>query len=302
MEKKFHAAVGKVKSSHPLINEVYHLIFVVAGGVLAALGLEAFLIPHGFLDGGLTGISIILSKFINIPVGVFIAALNLPFIALTWWKLGRRSAFRTTVGVATLAVFAVLLHHMDPWTDNYVLALFYGGALLGFGVGIALRNGGALDGTEALATMISNKSRYSVDQLILGINVVVFVVAGFVMDWQSAMSSALLFYIVVSTLIDKIVNGTHDFKNAVISTVHPDEVAAAALAVTKRHVLVDRKKIWHHDDREDDCVYQLRLVITRLEASELSEKVIEVDKDAVIVFNEISSLRGGVYEDLNSSH
>lgn len=303
MGNTIHKAANKIKSSHPLITEIYHLAFVILGGVLAAIGLEAFLIPHGFLDGGLTGISIILTQFLpQIPVGVFIAVLNLPFIALTWWKLGRRSAFRTTIGVATLAIFAVLWHHIDPWTDNYVLALFYGGALLGFGVGIALRNGGALDGTEALATMISNKSKYSVDQLILVINVGVFLIAGFVMNWQAAMSSALLFYIVVSTLIDKIVNGANEFKMATISTTIPDVVAEEAVKTTKRHVVIDQKKFWKHGEGFVGDVHQLRLVVTRLEAAELTERVIEADPDAVVMFSPITSLRGGVFEDLNSSH
>lgn len=302
MAQAVHTKVANFKNSHPLISELYHLIFVVAGGMLAALGLEAFLIPSGFLDGGLTGISIILSKFIDIPVGVFIAALNLPFIALTWWKLGRRSAFRTTVGVATLAICAILWHHMDPWTDNYVLALFYGGGLLGFGVGIALRNGGALDGTEALATIISNRSSYSVDQLILAINVCIFVVAGFVMDWQSAMSSALMFYIVVSTLIDKIVNGANEFKSAVVSTMNPEAVAETITNITKRHVVIDPKKFWKHGEGFTGTVHQLRFILTRLEASELTERIIETDPDAVVVFSDVSALRGGVYEDLQKSH
>ena len=99
MEKTVHRTMSKLQGHHPILRELYHIALVVGGGLLAALGLEAFLIPHGFLDGGLTGISIILSKFIDIPVGVFIAVLNLPFIALTWWKLGRRSALRTTLGV-----------------------------------------------------------------------------------------------------------------------------------------------------------------------------------------------------------
>lgn len=302
MPKTVHGKVVKLKNSHPLLSELYHLAFVMGGGVLAALGLEAFLIPSGFLDGGLTGISIILSKFIDIPVGVFIAVLNLPFIALTWWKLGRRSAFRTTMGVATLATCAVLWHHMEPWTDNYVLALFYGGGLLGFGVGIALRNGGALDGTEALATIISNRSAYSVDQLILAINVGVFLVAGFVMDWQAAMSSALVFYIVVSTLIDKIVNGANEFKSAVVSTMMPEEVAETIVGITKRHVAIDQKKYWKHGEGFAGTAHQLRFILTRLEASELTERIIETDPEAVVVFSDVSSLRGGVYEDLQKSH
>lgn len=303
MAQTVHQTVDRIKTSHPIISELYHILFVVGGGVLAALGLEVFLIPHGFLDGGLTGVSIILSKFLpTIPVGVFIAVLNLPFIALTWWKLGRRSALRTTLGVATLAFFAVLWHHMDPWTDNYVLALFYGGALLGFGVGIALRNGGALDGTEALATIISNRSAYSVDQLILGINLCVFIAAGFVMDWQAAMSSALLFYIVVSTLIDKLVNGANEFKSAVVSTEKPEEVADTILSITKRHVTIDPKKYWKHGEGFVGTVHQLRFILTRLEASELTERIVETDPEAVIVFSDVSSLRGGVYEDLQKSH
>lgn len=290
----------QTRKKHPLLNEIYHTSLVIIGGILVALGLEAFLIPGGFLDGGITGISIILAKFINIPMGVFLAILNFPFIILAWRKLGRKSAIRTTIGVATLAVTTIFLHHMEPWTENYVLALFYGGTLVGFGIGIALRNGGALDGTETLATIISNKSPYSVDQLILAINIIIFTVAGFIMGWEAAMSSALLFYIVVSTIIDKIVNGSQDMKTATIITENPEKIAELVSNLTHRNITKSEHKGYKSGEGFTKNITHLRVAVTRLEEAELTEHVIESDPEAIILFNDISSLRGGAYENQNS--
>ena len=191
--------------NHPILSEIYKIGMVVLGGLLVAFGLEAFLIPHGFLDGGVTGVSIILSNLSGLPMGLFLAILNLPFILLAWWKIGRRSAVRTSIGIATLSLSTIAMHHMDSLTDEFFVALLLGGSLLGLGVGLALRQGGALDGTEALASIISNKSPLAVDQIILLVNVAIFTVAGFVVGIESALASAVLFFFAVSPMIKRVV-------------------------------------------------------------------------------------------------
>lgn len=280
---------------HPVILEAYRFISIILGGVIVALGLEAFLIPNGFIDGGVTGISIILSKLIPIPVGIFIAALNVPFVIVAWAKLGSRAALKTAVGVASLAISAILLHHMDPWTDNFLLALGYGGLLLGLGIGIALRQGGALDGTESLAAIISSQSRFSIDQLILGVNVVIFTAAAFLLEPQQAMASALLFYVVVTPIIKKIVDGSSTMKQARVITDNREDIAAVISEVTHRRITASTRRVYE-EGKFDEEITEITFAVSRMEEVQVTEAIREVDPDAIISFVEISTLRGGAYE------
>jgi uncharacterized membrane-anchored protein YitT (DUF2179 family) len=297
---KTKIAKAKHQAKHPVLMELYRYLSIIIGGVLVALGLEAFLIPNGFIDGGVTGISIILSTFIPIPVGIFIAILNVPFVIVAWAKLGSRAALKTAVGVASLATSAILLHHMDPWTDNFILALGYGGLLLGLGIGLALRQGGALDGTESLASIISSNSRFSIDQLILAVNVLIFTVAGLLLEPQQAMASALLFYVVVTPIIKKVVDGGSTMKQVRIITENREDIALAISAVTHRRVTVANRRVYDEGSFDEE-ISEITFAVSRLEEAQVTEAVREVDPDAIISFIEISTLRGGVYES-DSAH
>lgn len=289
-----------VKATHharkyPIVIEVYRLASIIIGGILVAVGLEAFLIPNGFIDGGVTGISIILSTILPIPTGIFIAVLNVPFVIVAWVKLGSTAAFRTAIGVTSLAVSAILLHHMDPWTDNFILALGYGGLLLGVGVGIALRQGGALDGTESLAAIVSSSSRWSVDQLILAVNILIFGLSAFLLGSQQAMASALLFYVVVTPIIKKIVDGSSTMKLARILTTNHKDIAAVISGVTHRRITASTRSVYE-EGRFDEEITEIIFTVSRMEELQVTEAIREIDEEAIISFTEISTLRGGAYE------
>ena len=293
---------AKKTKKHPVMLETYKIASVMIGGLLVAFGLEAFLIPNGFLDGGVTGISIILAKFIDIPMGVFLGLLNIPFVILAWWKIGRKSAIRTAIGIATLSFGTIFMHHMEPLTTEFFIALLLGGSLLGFGIGIALRQGGALDGTEALASIISNKSPFAVNQLILFMNVGIFTGAAFVVGIESALASAVLFFFAVSPMIKRVVDGNSEIKSVRVITNNPQEVAESIEKVVKRRISVDKRFLFDKDKGFDEETHELTFVIARLEESEVTDKIIDIDPEAVVMFSEISSLRGGIYEESVSAH
>lgn len=280
---------------HPVLMETYRLGSIVLGGVLVAIGLQAFLIPNGFIDGGVTGVSIILSKLIPVPVGILIAVLNVPFVILVWIKRGDRSAFRTALGVASLAVAALVFHGIGPWTSNFTLALGYGGLLLGVGVGLALRQSGALDGTDSLASIISSNSRWSVDQLILAVNLIVFGASALLLEIHAAMASALLYYVVVTPIIRKIVDGGSSMKQARILTLNSEAVAAAVFKVTHRRITMINRRVYG-TGKKDKEIIEVSFTVSRLEESLVTETVLDIDQDAIVSFTEISTLRGGAYE------
>lgn len=294
--------IGKKAQGHPILSEFFKIISVIIGGLLVAFGLEAFLIPNEFLDGGVTGVSIILSKIFEIPMGFFLAVLNLPFVLLAWWKIGRKSAVRTSIGIATLSISTIFMHHMEPLTDEFFIALLLGGSLLGLGIGIALRQGGALDGTEALASIISNKSPFAVNQLILFINIGVFTASAFVVGLESALASAVLFFFAVSPMIERVVDGNAEMKSVRIITSQPIEVAEQISKIVSRRISADKRFIYEEGKGFDSEVHELTLNISRLEESELTDNVLQADPDAIVMFNEISSLHGGIYENKKNSH
>lgn len=285
--------IAKKTQSHPLLHELFKISAVIFGAILVAVGLELFLVPNGFLDGGVVGISIILTNYIQIPLGVFIAVLNVPFLFIAFKHSGWKTAVRSAVGIAVLSVATVFLHHSEPLTEEFTLALGYGGLLLGVGVGLALRYGGALDGTEILSVSLSNKINMGVDQIILIINFFVFLVAAFVFTPERAMASLLLFYIVVTPIIRKVMEGGSETKTVqVLSTQHEAITEAIHEKMNKKVVLYDA----HKDDL--DPGHSLKIIFTfvaRIEESALAEIVEEIDPDAIIVFSEVANIRGGTF-------
>lgn len=287
------ARIATKTKSHPFLHELFKTGAVIFGALLVAVGLELFLVPNGFLDGGVVGISIILTNFINLPLGVFIGVLNVPFLFVAFRHSGWSTAFRTALGIATLSVATIFLHHSEPLTEEFTLALGYGGLLLGVGVGLALRYGGALDGTEILSVSLSNKINLGVDQIILIINFFIFVVAAFVFTPERAMASFLLFYIVVTPIIKKVMEGGSETKTVqILSTQHSAITEAIHEKLNKKVVLFDA----HKDDLEPG--HDLKILFTivaRIEESALAEIVEEIDPDAIIVFNDGANIRGGMF-------
>ncbi len=287
----------RVSSSHPVLKETFKILAIIFGAVSVAAGLELFLVPNGFLDGGVTGISIMLSSaFPNVPLGIFLAVLNLPFIILAWKFSGWHNAFRTALGIAVLSVSTVVLHHFEALTHEFVLALGYGGVCVGIGVGLALRYGGALDGIESLAHILSNRTNLEVDKIILTFNFFVFLVAIFVYSPEQAMASFLLFYVVVAPMIKRIVNVGTDVKTVqIISTYHSEIGEMIKNELGRKVIYTDA----HKDNMTDD----LKIVttfISRMEESNLVETVETIDPKAIVILNDAASVHGGMFS--NKKH
>jgi uncharacterized membrane-anchored protein YitT (DUF2179 family) len=295
MLNKARMKISKKTRNHPVLNEMFKTSAVIVGAVLVATGLELFLVPNGFLDGGIVGISIILTNYITLPLGAFIAVLNLPFLFIAYKHSGWRTACRTAVGIAVLSASTIALHHFhaEPLTHEFTLALGYGGLLLGVGVGLALRYGGALDGTEILSVSLSNKINMGVDQIILIINFFIFLVAAFVFTPERAMASFLLFYIVVTPIIKKVMEGGSETKAVqIFSTMHAEITDAIHQKLNKKVVLLDA----HKDDLLPN--HDLKVLMTfvpRVEESALTETVEDIDPNAIIVFSDVASIRGGMF-------
>jgi len=269
-------------------NVLKRVIAIFIGAVLMATGLEIFLVPNNVIDGGVTGISIMLSHISGLPLGLFIFILNLPFFYLGYKQIGKTFAISSVFGIIVLSIFTSLFYPIPAFTDDILLAAIFGGIILGVGVGLVIRYGGALDGTEILAILINKKAPFSVGEIIMFFNLFILGAAGFVFTWDRAMYS-ILAYIIAFKTIDVVVLGLEQSKSAWIFSNKNKEIGDAILARLGRGVTyMNGEGAYSGDDTK-----VIFCVITRLEEAELKNIVDEIDTTAFLAIADIAEVRGG---------
>lgn len=185
-----------------LIDLLTKIPWIILGAIMAAISLKVILIPNGLIDGGITGVSMMLSETLGYSLSIFLFILNIPFVLLGYIHLGKRFAFCTTLGILVLTISTGVLDVFPQFLKgNSILLIFIGGLLLGMGIGIVIRNGGALDGTDVLALLISSKTSYSVGESIFVINIFIFLFALIMFGWKGALIS-IVTYFIATTIID----------------------------------------------------------------------------------------------------
>ena len=181
---------------------IFKIPWIIIGAMMTAISLEIILIPNGLIDGGITGISMMLSDTYGFSLSVALFILNIPFVLLGYKHLGKRFAFSATIGIVSLTVSTEFLERSTTTLEgNFILIIIIGGILLGMGIGIVLRNGGALDGTDVLALLISNKTSFSVGESILILNIFIFLFALVLFGWKGALIS-IITYSIATTVVD----------------------------------------------------------------------------------------------------
>jgi len=266
-------------------------IFITLGAILMGIALEKFLVPNKIIDGGITGISILLSEITPIKLGVFIFVINVPFLLFGYKQIGRTFVISTLYGIAVLSLTTMYLHHSEPFTEEKILAVLFGGLILGLGVGLVIRFGGALDGAEIVAIHLSKKLRMPVGQIIMIINVFIFIAAGFVYGADSAMYSIFAFYI-AARIMDIVVEGFEESKSATIISSQYEEVSEAIMTRLGRSTTMLYAKGGYSKD-DTQVIY---CVVTRLEVSKLKTIVQEIDEKAFISIQNVADVLGAGME------
>ena len=263
-----------------------HFLMITVGTFAYSVALEMFLVPNLVLDGGLTGISLMINYQTGILLGLLTFLLNIPFVVLGWRMLGLRFAGSYLYAMILLSGFTALFHNVAPVTDNELLSVVFGGILLGIGVGLVIKGGACLDGTELLAMLCSKRLPVSVGQVILFLNLVIFSVAACLFGIDRALLS-LLTYIIASKLIDMVETGFNEAKQTIIicndgATIATEiyEKLGRTMTILDAHGLISGKK---------DMMY---CVITRLELMELRRIVEKYDGSAFITVSDISEIIG----------
>ena len=261
-------------------------IMLTVGSILAAYALETFLIPNTILDGGVTGISIILSKLFEIPLSILILILNIPLIYVGYRNMGVGFLIRAIYSMILFSLSLSYFSYLESVTNQILLATVFGGAILGIGVGLVIHFGGCVDGTESVALVISKKTSLSVGQVVLFFNLIIYLVAGLIFGIDRALYS-LLTYFITFKVIDFVSEGLEQAKAALIVTEKGTDMANEIYKRLGRTVTKLKGKGLISGEKE-----VLYCVLTRIEVYELKKICQEMDQSSFITILEFSEIIG----------
>ena len=286
--------VKPVKTPHrstPKKVVLVRLLMIAIGAILMAIGLELFLVPNQILDGGVVGVSIIISHLTGIRLGIFIFILNIPFFFLGYKQIGKTFALSTLFGITILSICTSFLHNVEAVTPDLLLATVFGGIVLGTGVGLVIRYGGSLDGSEILAILFNKATPFSVGEIIMLINLVIFGIAGFVFTWEQAMYSFLAYFIAFKT-IDIVIQGLDESKSVYIISENIEDIGDAIMDRLGRGVTYLHGEGAYTGENKK----VIFTVITRLEEAKLKSIVEEIDDHAFLAVGNIAEVQGGRFK------
>lgn len=266
-------------------------LLITLGAALMAVGLEIFLVPNHVIDGGIVGVSIILSYLSGWNLGLFIFILNIPFFFIGYKQIGKTFALSTLYGIIILSIGTALLHPVPAFTQDILLASVFGGIVLGIGVGLVIRYGGSLDGTEILAILFNKKLPFSVGEIIMFFNLFILGSAGFVFSWDRAMYSLIAYFVAFKT-IDITITGLDESKSVWIISDNARQIGDAIMNRLGRGVTyLHGEGAYSGDDKQ-----VIFCVINRLEEAKLKEIVTENDETAFLAVADIAEVRGGRFK------
>ncbi|MBK8549568.1 MAG: YitT family protein [Ignavibacteria bacterium] len=281
------------KKSYKVFYLIRDLILISAGIFSAALGLKGFLLPNGFIDGGVTGISLLVTQLTGIPLSILLILINAPFIIMGYFQISKMFALKAALAIAGLAMCLAVISFPVVTSDKLLVAAF-GGFCLGTGIGLAIRGGCVIDGTEILALYISRKTSLKVGDVVLLINVIIFSVAAIVLGIEKALYSVLS-YFAASKAVDFIIEGIEEYTGVTIISEKSHEIRKTIIEKMGRGFTIYTGKKGYGKrgevEGEIDIIYT---VITRLEISKLKNIVNIIDENAFVVMQSINDTKGGM--------
>jgi uncharacterized membrane-anchored protein YitT (DUF2179 family) len=273
-------------------GHIIDTILITIGIFSAAFGLKGFLLANNFIDGGATGISLLLSVLTSIPLYILIICVNIPFIVLAYNILGKIFAIKTVLAIGGLALCLAMVNFPEVTNDSLLIAIF-GGFFLGAGIGLAVRGGAVIDGTEVLAIYLSRKAGATIGDIIILINVVIFSAAVYFLSVEIALYS-MITYLSASKTLSFIIEGIEEYIGVTIISSHSEDIRQMILNSMGRGVTIynGRRGIGQIGEaKEIDIVYT---VVTRLELNKLNIEIVKIDPNAFVVMSSIKDTKGGM--------
>lgn len=259
---------------------------MLLGSGFAAVGLQFFLLPNHLIDGGVTGVSIIAAHLSGWPLGLFLVLLNVPFLVLAYQKFGKEFTVLSVIGIITFAALT-FVHVRHGFTDVPILAAVFGGMFVGIGVGLVVRYGGIIDGSDTIAVLIDNATVFSVGEAIMVINSIIIALAGFVFGWEQALYS-LIAYFVAHRAIDATAQGLDESRILWIVSMQVREIGHEINGLIKEPVTYVKEA--NPKDREPHGV--MFVVITRLNERKVQTAVRSIDKFAFMTMSDAHEVGG----------
>lgn len=286
LNKKRGIIMTSSSKNKTLLNNFLSFLLITVGATLAAIALEIFLVPNNIIDGGIIGISIMVSYITKIKLSVLTFVLNIPFLILGYKQLGKSFLIKAAYAMIVLSLLLEELKPVPELTNDVLLATVFGGLLLGIGVGFVIKFGACLDGTEVVAILINKKTSFSVGQVVMFLNFFIYGISGFLFGWDRALYSILTYFITFK-IIDMVSEGFEQAKAAMIITNHGEEIANSIYKHLGRTVtmlegegLISGKKV------------VLYAVVTRIEIPELKKIVAADDYSAFVTITDVNEIVG----------
>jgi uncharacterized membrane-anchored protein YitT (DUF2179 family) len=275
-----------------VLMQVKSYFLIILGISSAAFGLESFLIPNSFIDGGATGIAMLCSSTTSLPFPVWLTIINIPFIYLAYRIVGSNFAFKTAAAIIVLAIVLSTVPFIEITHDKLLVAVF-GGFFLGAGIGLAVRGGSVLDGTEVLALFMSRKLGATLGDIIMIINVLLFAVAALMLSVETALYS-MITYLSAYKTVDFVVEGIEEYIGVTIISPHHEEIRMMVIEKLGRGVTVYVGKRGFGKRGEAIDVEIIYTVITRLEISKMKVEIEKLDPHAFVVMSSVKDTKGGL--------
>lgn len=281
--------IFKVNITH-FVRDIF---FVLIGIVSAGFGLKGFLLPNSFIDGGAMGISLLISETTNVSLSILIVAVNSPFIILAFSQIGKQFSVKSILAIIGLALLVHFIPYPTITSDKLLIAVF-GGFFLGVGIGMAIRGGAVIDGTEVLAIYLSKKTGLTIGDVILIFNVIIFSFGAYILSIEVALY-AVLTYMVAARTVDYVIEGVEEYTGITIISVKSDEIRLMITEKLGRGVTIYTGKGGYgttgYNLKHIDILYT---VITRLEIARLRTEIDKIDSESFIIMNSIKDTKGGM--------
>lgn len=267
-------------------------VFILSGIGCAAFGLESFLLPNRFIDGGATGISLLIAELFDLPLYILLIVVNIPFLILGLRVIGRGFTIKAGISIIGLALTLVLVDFPEITEDKLLVAVF-GGFFLGAGIGLSIRGGGVLDGTEVLAIYLSRKTALKIGDVVILINIVIFLAAAYFLSIEAALYS-MLTYLAASRTLDFVVEGIEEYTGVTIISGESEEIREMIIEKMGRGLTIFPARGGYRKEGSSVDYDVLYTVITRLEISKLYRELDRIDPKAFVIMNSINDTRGGM--------
>jgi uncharacterized membrane-anchored protein YitT (DUF2179 family) len=265
---------------------------IAVGILLASIGLKAFLLPNGFLDGGVTGIAILLSQQMGWNISIMLVVLSIPFIIIGAFTVSRRIVIKSVIAIALLAL-SINLETFSTITEDKLLIAIFGGVFLGAGIGISIRNGAVLDGSELLGLFVFNKFGISIGKTILVFNLVLFTITAFVVSVEIAMYSTLV-YLVTAKVIDLFIQGLENFIGLTIVSKHSKNIEHAIAQDLGVGMTIFKGETGYGSSGKNEKLYIIQTAINRIDINKALKLIEDIDPKAFVIEFDINKVHGGV--------